>query len=146
MIIKENKPLFFILSFTWGLLWTLIGALIAITIITFRGFKDKFKVVQGRVVVVLKNTDFGGISLGLFILVSRDSKALIQHELGHTVQNVMFGPLFILLIAIPSGIRYQMFGWLNKRHLKKHGEPLNYYSIWFESQATRLGVRYFNEI
>jgi len=46
----------------------------------------------------------GGISLGKFIIVSNRifDKNMILHEYGHTVQGYMLGPLYLLVIGIPS--------------------------------------------
>lgn len=45
----------------------------------------------------------GGVSLGRRIYVSpRYSKALLKHELGHSYQSLIYGPLYLLIIGIPS--------------------------------------------
>ncbi len=146
---NENYTLFLILSFTWGLLWTIIGALIYLG---FRVFARKritavgYK--QGRKALKVKGS-FGAISLGLFIVLDEylyDDLEVVNHELGHTIQNAWFGPLFIPLIAIPSGIRALFWDKIQDRYYKKHGKYKDYYGIWFEKQATVLGNRYFDVV
>lgn len=146
-MIKKNERLFwfYFLSFTWGIIWTVIGLVVFVFALIFTK-KEKRDVLmyKGRIVICYPNARFGGISLGIVLIVSSTSIRLLNHELGHTIQNTWFGPFFILLIAIPSGIRYQLFDWLYDRHKRKYNKPLMYDSIWFEAQATRLGQIYGN--
>lgn len=32
----------------------------------------------------------------------------LQHESGHGLQNALWGPLFLFLVALPSGLRYNL--------------------------------------
>jgi hypothetical protein len=58
------------------------------------------------------------------------------------LQNLIWGPLFPFVIAIPSAIRY----WY--RELKYYRKGLypdtDYDSIWFEGQATKWGNKVYN--
>lgn len=136
---RENRFVFYFLSFTWGLLWTLIGLLTALVIVIV--YRKEVWIVkhQGRLRIHFKKKSFGGASMGVVIITSgayRNPRT-VKHELGHTIQSARFGPLFIPLIAIPSGIRYQ-YRMRTKKQLKTM-----YDDIWFEGQATRLGSKYF---
>jgi hypothetical protein len=52
---------------------------------------------------------WGGVNLGPVILISKTAKIrTIHHEIGHALQNCLWGPLFPFVIAIPSAIRYQL--------------------------------------
>lgn len=136
---RENRFVFYLLSFTWGLLWTMIGLLTALVIIIV--FRKEVLVTryQGRLRIHFVRRSFGGAGLGVVVITSGKSLSpgLVRHELGHTIQAAWFGPLFIPLIAIPSGIRYQ-YRTRTKKPLKT-----KYDDIWFEGQATRLGNKYF---
>lgn len=136
---KENRFAFYLLSFTWGLLWTVIGLLTALFIVIV--YRKEVLVVghQGRLRIHFTKRNFGGASIGVIIITSGKpiNPRLVNHELGHTIQSARFGLLFIPLIAIPSGIRYQ-YRMRTKKSLKT-----KYDDIWFEGQATRLGSRYF---
>ncbi len=49
----------------------------------------------------------GGISLGLFILCrdysyEKNQNNIINHEFGHTRQSLLLGPLYLIIIGIPS--------------------------------------------
>lgn len=139
---KESRVLFYILSFTWGIFWTLVGLIILPFVLLLFGKKAKIEIIRGRICVILDGYDFGGISLGLVVVVDEYDQELIDHEIGHTIQNAWFGPLFLFLVAIPSGIRYQLWDKRQEKYFKKHGEYLDYDSVWFERQATKLGQVY----
>lgn len=66
------------------------------------------------------------------------SDYLRSHECGHGLQNIILGPLFPFVIAIPSAIKYQYYN----RCYKNEKETRPYDSIWFEGQATRWGQKY----
>lgn len=79
----------------------------------------------------------GGISLGTYILMSDYSYKDTQnrtkkHEYGHTRQSLYFGPLYLLLVGIPSII------WAGVIHkfVKKN---VSYYSVYPENWADKLG-------
>ena len=45
----------------------------------------------------------GCVSLGIFIFVShRATTDVMRHEYGHTRQSLMLGPLYLIIIGIPS--------------------------------------------
>ena len=130
---KINKPLYYILNCTWGLLLTLAGAIVALFLIII-GKKPKQ---HGGCWYFNIGKNWGGLELGLFFLTDQnDSTHTKNHEYGHSLQNAVLGPFMILLVSIPSAIRYWIFVFR-----EKHGK-LNppYDSIWFEGQATRLGT------
>lgn len=136
---KENLKLFYLLSFTWGILWTILGAFIFLGLkLWFRSSLKTFKY-RGRIAAKIDNVHWG-VSLGIFII--GHNEYTLNHEVGHTIQNAWFGPLFPFIVAIPSGIRFQLFDWLSARHYKKHNKYLGYDDIWFEAQATALGNKY----
>jgi hypothetical protein len=106
----------------------------------------EIRVIAGRISVKFKYIYFGGLSLGLVYFVDKsDNLNTHKHELGHTIQNTWFGPLFPFLIGIPSVIRFQLWDFLSKRYRKKYNKSLSYDSIWFEGQATKLGYKYFDK-
>ena len=74
----------------------------------------------------------GGISLGLYILMnSRSGNKTKNHEYGHTKQSERWGWLYLPVIGIVSGIWCTLhnLGWSKK----------DYYSIWPENKADKLG-------
>lgn len=134
----KNTTIIKILNHTWGIPMTLIGYGARLVFSCGgikgekRGFAKVYKVGKG----------WGGLSLGTTIIVARDcaTTSTIAHELGHGIQNAMYGILTPFIVSIPSAIRYHY-----RNHLLKKGIKLKtgYDDIWFESQATKLGIEYF---
>ena len=61
-----------------------------------------------------------------------------RHEFGHNVQQLIFGPLQLFIVGIPSICRY-WYDRLDKKHKSDRGVDW-YDSIWFEGTATRWGT------
>ena len=68
----------------------------------------------------------GSISLGDFIIVS--SPSVLPHELGHRKQSMMLGPLYLLVIGLPSLIWCIL-------HTYTSLNRLDYYSFYTEAWA-----------
>lgn len=68
---------------------------------------------------------------------------LIKHEQGHCRQSVMLGPLYLIIVGIPSALLNALTQLQSSRYtiLKKIGHEAyyNYYRIFPESWADRLG-------
>lgn len=66
----------------------------------------------------------------------------MAHECGHGIQNIIFGPLFPFLVAIPSVIRYWYREVIWRKDRERYFQLPKYDDIWFEGQATRWGDKY----
>ena len=80
----------------------------------------------------------GGISLGKYILINQDcidEEIVIKHECGHVKQSKILGPLYLLVIGIPSILH----AWLNNYIVCcwKNGE-YNYFHFYTEKWANKL--------
>jgi len=79
-----------------------------------------------------------GISLGNYIILdTRHTELTVKHEYGHSLQSLMLGPLYLILVGIPS-ITMNILSTI----LFKLGKPKmlqNYYKRWPESWADKLG-------
>ena len=87
--------------------------------------------------VYLQKTN-GGISLGKYIFISQDyidKEIIIKHECGHVKQSKILGPLYLLVIGIPSILH----AWLNNYIgcCWKNGE-YNYFHFYTEKWANKL--------
>lgn len=54
----------------------------------------------------------GGVTLGQYVFISQtyqDQSAVIRHECGHVKQSLILGPLYLIVIGIPSILH----AWLN---------------------------------
>ena len=80
----------------------------------------------------------GAITLGNYVFVGLNSeyKETVKHELGHTIQSKILGPLYLIIIGIPSitycGLR-RIFPSLRKK---------NYYNFYTERTANNLSEKY----
>lgn len=80
----------------------------------------------------------GGVTLGKYIFINQDytdKEFVIKHECGHVKQSKILGPLYLLVIGIPS----LLHAWLSKYIgcCYKNGE-YNYYHFYTESSANKL--------
>ena len=132
---------------TWGIIMTIIGAVATLISVSFLDGKIHR---NGYGFITEVKGNWGGVSLGAFALCGSYNQILSgyydkefyahirKHEFGHSIQNMMMGPLFIFIVAIPSGIRYQ---------LSRAGRLKNpYESIWFERTATEWGTHWIEEL
>lgn len=80
----------------------------------------------------------GAVTLGNYVFVGLNSeyRKTIKHELGHTIQSKILGPLYLIVIGIPSitycGLR-RLFTSLRKK---------NYYDFYTEKWANNLSEKY----
>lgn len=120
-----------ILQCTWGLLQTLVGLCLYI-----KHIKYPHSYYHGCIRTAWPKR--GGVSLGLFIFVdqkdvNRPHQKLSAHEYGHTIQSLLLGPLYLLVIGLPS------FTW-SKYYMKNvKSKGLSYDDFWIEKWADQLG-------
>ena len=84
----------------------------------------------------------GGLSMGLFIFMKdqhRDKKWTHDtriHEYGHTWQCLLLGPLYYIVIALPSVIWCNCFASYRKKN------NVSYYKLYCESWANSFGEKF----
>lgn len=127
-----------------GLLWelpqTTLGAAVVATLGAL-GRIEEVRRARGRIFV---RTDAGiGVSLGHVVLVSTADSPFVpvgdenvDHEYGHAVQSRRLGPLYLLLVGVPSVARVG-FAVAHKVVLGRRWD--GYYRGYPESEADRLG-------
>ena len=75
----------------------------------------------------------GGISLGRYVILNRRSYLdvrSVQHERGHSIQSMILGPLYLIIVGLPSLL---WAAWWNE------GRGVSYYWFYTERWADRLG-------
>ena len=105
---------FWLVQCTWGILTTLPGLLVALTMLIIGKKPQRF----GPCIYFVIGKDWGGLSMGpIFLCCENAGLHTKQHEVGHSIQNMIWGPLMPFVISIPSVTRY----WLRKQptYLKK---------------------------
>ena len=126
---------FYLIQFTWGLSVNLAG--LAVFLCCLRRFPSaRF---QNSVVTYLPGNR-GGLSLGIFIFVSAhsgdESQSLCVHEYGHTVQCLFLGPLYWVVVAVPSVI------WCHCFASYRRTRGVSYEALYCERWATAWGRKW----
>lgn len=138
---RMNPVLFWILSCTWGIITTAVGALISLVLLISGHKPHRF----GWCICFEAGQHWGGCSFGPFFLTQHGaSNSLKSHEHGHSLQNCVFGPLMPFIVNLPSSVRYHARNISRRIHPQK--ELPDYDAIWFEGQATRIGSRFLKKI
>ena len=141
-----KKLLYILLQCTWGFLQTLLGFVIFLLHINCCHF-----VFHGA--VVTKWHGKSSVSLGLFVFITNEpyfaekfegeiskevlSERLLVHEYGHTIQSLILGPLYLLVMGIPS----TLWGFLPNPAKKRKEEKISYFSFFTEKWANNLGEK-----
>lgn len=109
--------------------------------------KDNHYFYHGAVITEWKGE--ASISLGLFVFVSKQSyfynrfkseysmvecfQRLLVHEYGHTIKSLILGPLYLIVIGIPSML------WAFLGSNKRKMEQIPYGAFFTEKWANKLG-------
>jgi hypothetical protein len=133
-----DRLMFFLWQFTWGLPVNIIGLLAFL--VTYRGRRhEKFC----NSVITYIPGNWGGVSLGIFIFMCEGKDKAWEHdtkihEYGHTIQCLLLGVFYWLVIGIPSSI------WCNFPPCVKYRKKNNvsYYSLYCEKWANSWGERW----
>ncbi len=139
-----KKVLFYAIQFSWGALQNLVG-LVGYLALRPGCRQERF---HNAFVTYIHAKSFGGVSFGIFIFVSDahgdDSDWMHDtriHEYGHSFQSLLLGPLYLLIIGLPSAV------WCNfplcVRYRKKRG--VSYNKLYCEGWANLWGLRFSGE-
>ena len=138
---------FVILHCTWGIIQTLVGAVVFAW--NYRNNEHFFY----KGVIVTRWSKKAGFSLGLFIFVLPEPRfynrekysftneelqeRLMIHEYGHSVQSLIVGPLYFILIGLPSSVWSfsQKYNELRKRN------NISYFNFFTEKWANYMGQK-----
>ena len=130
------SPLVWLVQLTWGLPQTLIGAALFVGLRGWRRYR-RFR----TALVVPWHVD-AGLSLGSFVFVpTRCPRSLTVHEYGHTIQSLMLGPLYLLVIGLPSLL------WAGLPYFERYRarRDYSYYRLFTERWANLLARRVTGE-
>lgn len=122
---------------TWELPQTLLG-LLATTVLLGMGAVARCSAFHGAVVIETQRHGWGGLSLGGVLIVGQQpgdpgASGLVRHEYGHYLDSQRLGPLYLLLIGLPSVLSAYIatrFGWTHRR-------------TFTEQRAERNAAQYF---
>ena len=121
-------------------IWQLPQHLLAILYIGYLVMMCKDLGVDSRYkqAIVIPCVMRGAVTLGCYVFVGLNSeyRETVKHELGHTIQSKILGPLYLIVIGIPSitycGLR-RIFPSLRRK---------NYYNFYTEKWANNLSEKY----
>ena len=135
---------------TWGCIQSLLGLLNFLLHI-----KDRHYFYHGA--VITEWNDKSSVSLGMFVFVTMEpyfynklkkeytieelSHRLLVHEYGHTIQSLILGPLYLIVMGIPS----TLWGFLPSLNKKRKKEGISYFSFFTEKWANHLGEKVTNQ-
>lgn len=139
MVIRAMKEA---ILYVWQLPQNLLGLLLLL----FYRREREYHRLNGRR-FYFTNEMPSGISLGNYIIMNRqDEEDGMRHEYGHTIQSRILGPLYLLVIGIPSGVYNLIDRWFVEKRVGWKRAVKIYYSMPWESWADRLGrvQRYFS--
>lgn len=144
-----KKIFYMFIQITWGILQTTLGFFLFLIHI-----KDRHYFYHGAVVTEVKAPS--SVSLGMFVFVTKNpmldkrtenkipdeemGKRLLVHEYGHTIQSLIFGPLYLIVMGIPS----TLWGFL-PCYQKKRDRGVSYFSFFTERFANYLGEKVTKE-
>ncbi len=138
------KQIYYILRFIWELPQNVLGI-----IIYFLNKKKVYSIrkLDGR--LYFQNNNFG-ISLGSFIFwmpIWQDNYSevpiVLKHEFGHSFQSIYLGPLYLIIIGIPSVARVIYAKLFYKVKRNNWG---NYYNGFPEKWADTLGEKHVGKL
>ena len=129
---------------TWGILQTTLSLIV---FLLHAG--DRHYPYHGAIVTEWKGKS--SVSLGMFVFVTSEpffqdklrdqftlqelSQRLLVHEYGHTIQSLLLGPAYLIVIGIPS----TLWGFLPHLNRKRHVQQISYFSFFTEKWANALG-------
>jgi hypothetical protein len=134
---KGEKNMLKILQYFWQWPQTLL-ALIVIKITKAKKLEKKHR--DRAIYLISPKCYISGASFGEFIIVKdANSKILLDHEYGHSVQSRILGPLYLLAVGLPSAVFNNL--WDRQFHRKWNNmDRLSwYYSRYPEKWADKLG-------
>ncbi|MBR4012081.1 MAG: hypothetical protein IKI98_04590 [Spirochaetaceae bacterium] len=143
-----NQILYRFWQSTWGIFQTILGF-----ILFLKYFKNKHFSYHGAIITEWNNNT--SLSLGLFVFVTVHpfftekykyeytqeelARKLLVHEYGHTIQSLILGPLYLIVIGIPS----TLWGFLFAK--KRYEKQIPYCAFFTESWANKCGEYVTNE-
>lgn len=124
------KKIFQIILIIISYLWQLPQHFLAVIILLIY-IKDVRQIKTYKHCVVININKFAGVSLGIFIFLNNSNFAndrIVKHEYGHSLQSLLLGWLYLIVIGIPSYLNH--LKWKNNPQLKVEDYYKQYPERW----------------
>ncbi len=144
-----KKVLYVVIQCTWGISQTSLGFIVFLI-----NIKNNHYFYHGA--IITERNALSSVSLGMFVFTTTNpmkdkrikdripdgelSKRLLVHEYGHTIQSLIFGPLYLIVMGIPS----MLWGFL-PYFQNKRNNGVSYFSFFTEKFANYLGEKVTKE-
>lgn len=136
---KTTNPVLIPFLFVWELPQNILGLLVFFVM----KYKRKIVRVEKEAQHLFIETPHTGVSLGWFVLWTPEGNRFSHllndcrmHEYGHAKQSAMLGPLYLIIVGIPSLSRVFYRRWYKKNYGCKWE---HYYDGFPENWADKLG-------
>ena len=126
-------------------LWELPQNLLGLALLAWLRLRGSKTVLVSERRRLFIETEHLGVSMGYFVFWCSDLPAGLldssgyrtrAHEFGHSIQSRLFGPLYLLLVGLPSVSRVLY----SRLHYRRTGRVWpHYYRGWPENHADWLG-------
>lgn len=128
-----KRLLYVIIQCSWGIIQTLLGLFVFLFY-----FKNKHYRYKGSIATEWQRYD--GLSLGLFIFIPANisinkKEYIYRHEYGHTIQSLILGPFYLLVIGLPS----LLWNKLPRYNKIRNNTNRSYYDFYTEKSANYFG-------
>ena len=130
-----KRVIFILIQALWGFPQTIVGVVVLLAHIRHPHYRF-----HGAIVTPWNKK--GSLSVGPFIFLSRHLKPefvehILVHEYGHCIQSLIFGPLYLLVMGLPSLI----WGELPALRKLRREEHVPYFGFYTERLANYLGTK-----
>lgn len=112
-------------------IWQLPQNLVGLVVLCFTSHKEMCTV--AGIDFYYSKTFPGGISLGKYVIIGSKNENTVKHEHGHQIQSMYLGPLYLIVIGLPSLIWAWLYGPVIP--YTRNG----YYRFYTEKWADKLG-------
>jgi hypothetical protein len=137
--LKKTPVLLIPFLFVWELPQIVLGLLVWVVM----KYKKRIVTIEPERYRIFVETPDTGVSLGWFVYWTPAGNRFTHltndcrmHEYGHAKQSTLLGPLYLVVVGIPSLMRVLYRKW----YYKKYGIKWeNYYKGFPENWADRLG-------
>lgn len=140
------KHIYRLIQCTWGILQTLLGFFVFLI-----NIKHEHFLYHGA--IITKWNKGSSVSLGMFVFITKEPyfyrryrdqyskeelfERLLVHEYGHTIQSLILGPLYLIIMGIPSAL----WAGVPYFHKKRKNEKISYFAFFTEKWANTLGEK-----